>query len=802
MEREVPEPSPGRVSSSLSGSSTGHVVQARDIQGPVHIHAAPPAAARHGEPVPWQLPTDVRGFVNRTVEQEAMDRLLAERSPAAQVLVLTGTAGVGKTSLALHWAHAVRERFPDGQLYANLHGYDPQEPVAAAHVLERFLRALAVPTAAIPTDPEAMASTYRSLVADRRMLIVLDNASSAAQVRPLLPGVPGCLVVVTSRHRLSGLGVREGARHLTLEVLAEHDAVELLRAVTADYRRGDDPDELAQLARLCARLPLALRIAAERAAGRPRMLLNDLIQDLRDESSLWDALSSADEEDPEAVRSVFAWSYRALPAGAARLFRMLGLHPTGEFSTAAAAALVASSVRQAGRLLDGLVATHMVEQTAPDRYRFHDLLRAYAVDQVKREQEPEESERAVGRVLAWYLHAADAAQVRVAPHEPRVELAPLDPEVQAARFEDDVAAANWFEAERENLASAVRTAAALGLDEHVWRLAIVLRAFYMQRNTFQDWFETSLLGLEAARRRDERHAQAELHESLGMAYTQSSHLDQAAEQYEAALAVRRELGDPEGEALTLNGLGLLRLRRNLLPGAQEAFERARELFRALGDTYWEPRTAVNLAEVRAALGLLADAERVARAGLESFREAADLRAEGNALSVLSRIQLEGGRTGEALESAQRAVDLAVDLDNAVAEAHWLTQLGHAQRAAGRFTDALASYQRAAVLQRSLGDRSREALAWDGAGLTYRELGRAQEASEFHRRAVAVHRELGDRWQWAVALCRLSEALDAMGGGADIAREHRREALSLLGGFTDPAALRLRDRLTAALGEGA
>ncbi|MER7845127.1 tetratricopeptide repeat protein [Kitasatospora sp. NPDC096077] len=777
-------------------------MQARDIQGPVHIHAVPSNAARHGEPVPWQLPTDVRGFVNRAVEQEAMDRLLVERPPSAQVLVLTGTAGVGKTSLALHWAHAVRERFPDGQLYANLRGYDPQEPMAAAQVLERFLRALDVPAVAIPTDPEAMASTYRSLVAGRRMLVVLDNASSAAQVRPLLPGVPGCLVVVTSRHRLSGLGVREGARHLTLEVLAEHDAVELLRAVTADYRDGDDPDELAQLARLCARLPLALRIAAERAAGRPRILLNDLIQDLRDESSLWDALSSEDEGESEAVRSVFAWSYRALPVDAARLFRMLGLHPTGEFSVASAAALVAISTRQVSRLLDGLVASHMIEQTARDRYRFHDLLRAYAVDQVRREQEPDESECAVRRVLAWYLHTADAAQVRIAPHESRVALAALEPEVKPAAFSDAAAAWEWFEAERENLASVTRTAAALGLDACVWQLAIVLRAFYMQRNTFQDWFATSHLGLEAARRGGDRHAQAELHESLGMAYTQSSRLDQAAEEYEAALVVRRELDDLAGEALTLNGLALLRLRRHQLLGAQEAFERARALFQALGDTYWEPRTAVNLAEVQAGLGQLAEAERVVCAGLESFRAVADRRAEGNALRILSRVQLEGGRTDEALESAQRAVDLAMDLNSPVAEAHWLTQLGHVQRAVGRCADALASYQRAAVLQRSLGDRSREALAWDGAGLAYLELGRAQEASEFHRRAVAVHCDLGDRWQWALSLCHLAEALEAMGEAADAVRENRREALALLGDFTDPIAQRLSDQLTSVLGEGA
>ncbi|MFE7194668.1 ATP-binding protein [Kitasatospora sp. NPDC057541] len=784
----------------MSGSA-GNVVQARDIQGPVHIHAAPsPETGGPGEPVPRQLPTDVRGFVNRAAEQKAMDRLLAEQPPAAQVLVVTGTAGVGKTSLALHWAHAVRGHFPDGQLYANLRGYDPQEPASSAQVLERFLRALAVPAAAIPTDPEALESTYRSLVAGRRMLIVLDNASRAAQVRPLLPGAPGCLVVVTSRHRLSGLGVREGARHLTLDVLAEHDAVELLRAVTADYRSGDDPSELVQLARLCARLPLALRIAAERAAGRPRMLLNDLIQDLRDESGLWDALSDEDEEESSAVRSVFAWSYRALPADSARLFRMLGLHPTGEFSTSAAAALVGGGTRHTRRALDGLLATHMVEQSAADRFRFHDLLRAYAIDQAKHEQETEESELAIRRVLAWYLHTADAAQERSAPHEPRVRLAPLGPDVEPAVFQDEADAVQWFEAERDNLAAATRTAAAMGLDEAAWQLAVVLRAFYMVRNPFQDWFATSRLGLEAARRCGDRHAQAELHESLGMAYTQSGRLDQAAEEYQAALEIRRELDDPAGEALTLNGLGLLSLRQRRLAEARDAFTIARELFRSLGDAHWEPRAAVNLAEAHLALGAPAEAEQLIRSGLETFRDRADRWSEGNALCLLSRLQLERGQAGEAVMSAQCAVELAVELGSAVAEGHWLTQLGHAQRAAGCPDEALVSYQRATVLQRRLGDRSREALAWDGTGLAYLELGRTHEAGEFHRSAVAAHRDLGDRWQWAVSLGHLADALE-QDEAPTAAQQYRREALTLLDDFTDPSARRLRERLTNALGEG-
>lgn len=279
---------------------------------------------------PRQLPAGVRGFVNRVDDLDRLDRILGEStgsegSPALCILV--GTAGVGKTSLAVHWAHRVVGRFPDGQLYVNLHGYDPGPPVTPHQALERFLTALQVPPESIPADPEGGADAYRSLLADRRILVVLDNASSVAQVRPLLPGTAGCLVLITSRSRLSGLVARDGAHRVSLGVLSEEQSIELLRGVTAGYRTPDDPAELGELAGLCARLPLALRIAAERAASRPHMPLRALIGELRDESMLWDALT-ADDDDADAVRAVFAWSYRALTKDAGRLFRLLGRHPT------------------------------------------------------------------------------------------------------------------------------------------------------------------------------------------------------------------------------------------------------------------------------------------------------------------------------------------------------------------------------------------------------------------------------------------------------------------------------------------
>ena len=352
-----------RTSSDFSGTAQ-NVVQGRDIAGGVHFHVSD----RTPVAVPRQLPGGVVDFVNRAEDLERLDDLLGrEDERRSPVCVITGTAGVGKTSLAVRWSQHARTRFPDGQLYVNLRGYDPGEPVTPGRALAGFLEALGMPSREIPADPDARSAAYRTLLADRRVLVVLDNAASVGQVRPLLPGAGSCLTLVTSRSRLSGLVARDGARRLSLEVFDESAAVELLQRVTAGHRNEEGGD-LAELARLCARLPLALCVAAERAAARPRTPLNALIDDLRDESSLWDALSSEDDDEADAVRTVFAWSYRALSAEAARLFRLLGLHPGHQFSTHAAAALAGVTAPQARRLLDTLVGVHLLEQTGQDRY--------------------------------------------------------------------------------------------------------------------------------------------------------------------------------------------------------------------------------------------------------------------------------------------------------------------------------------------------------------------------------------------------------------------------------------------------
>ncbi|MFF5401407.1 ATP-binding protein [Streptomyces misionensis] len=779
----------GNVDSSFSGTAR-EVVQARDVQGGIHFHA--PAADRAAPLVPRQLPAAGRGFVDRCAERAELDRLLDD-SAGARVLLVTGTAGVGKTSLVLHWSHTVRDRFPDGQLYADLHGYDPQAPVAYERVLEGFLLALGAPADAVHADGEYMAAAFRSRLAGRRLLLVLDNAAGVAQVRPLLPGTPGCLAIVTSRHRLPGLTIREGARRLTLDVLDRDGSVALVQGVVSGYRDGDDPAQVAELASLCARLPLALRIAAERAAGRPLMRLADLIGELRDESGRWEALSADGGEESEAVRSVFTWSYRALPQDAARFFRLLGLHPGADFSDTAAAALAGVDTRTARRLLDVLVAAHMAEQTASDRFRLHDLLRAYATDQAGLEEAPQEREEALRRVLTWYLHTADAVQARVAPREPRVELVPAGAGPPAPRFADAAHAMRWYEAERDNLVAAVRAAASGGLDRIAWQLAVVLRAVYMTNNPFRDWLTTSLTGLEAARRDGDRGAQAELHESLGMAYAQSQDLTAAAEHYESALALRRELHDTFGEALTLNGLGLLELRRRNLDQARAALEAGRALFAALDDRFWEPRVAVNLAEVELELGHPGNTTGPLRRGIEVFRTHGDRRAEGNALRLLAAAELDSGHADAALAYAEEAMAIATEIRSAATEAYWLLALGDAQRATGQPARAQESYRRAAALQEELGDRARQAAAWDGLGQARLQLGRAEAAADCHRRAAETFRDLRLPWETARTLAHLALALDHLPAPQEAA-DVRARALGLLTGFADQRALRLRDSL--------
>jgi tetratricopeptide (TPR) repeat protein len=781
--------------SQLSGSAAD-VVQARDVSGGVHFHQE---YHHDSARIPRQLPGDVRGFVDRTTELDRLDAVLTpegNQPHAVAVVVIDGTAGVGKTSLAVHWAHRVRDRFPDGQLYVNLRGYDPGTPVIPTDALEQFLRALDIRHDEIPTDNEAKAALYRSLVADRRLLIVLDNAATVGQVRPLLPGSASCLALVTSRSRLHGLAVRNGARHVSVGTLHESDAIVLMRAVTAGYRDEDEASELQELTRLCARLPLALRIAAERAASRPRMPLTELLQDLRDESALWDALSTADDEEASAVRTVFAWSYRALPQGTARLFRLLGLHPGPEFSIHAAAAMAASPVRDIRPVLDALTGAHLVEETRRDRYQFHDLLRLYALDQAHQDESEDDQRAALERVLTWYLHSAKAALTHISTTRrvDPIELHPLPAGVTPLSCRDYDDAVHWYDTERANLIAATHAAANAGHDHLAWQIPAVLGEVYAARDAVGTWLGAQHAGLQAAQRVGDRYGEAMLLESLAIQYRLSFRLAAASEHYTAALAAYRDVDDPLGQVYALLGLGLLHRRQRRLEHAREQFEQATLIAATIDDPALSAVLLRNLGCVHLDLGQLPEAEVHFRQASGMLHGAKQQVEHSATLRFLGAAQTELGQLSDARMTLSQALDIARDQNNPTAEALALLELSRLELAEGSAEDCLASSQRVATLFRQLSHRGHEALALGITGDAYHQLGRPEDAIAFHRRTVAIHRDLDDSWQLAVALHHFATALDET-GEHDEARQAWRDAANLVTALPGPRADALRTSIS-------
>jgi DNA-binding SARP family transcriptional activator len=676
-----------------------------------HLHqqilTADPALAPTAvpAPVPRQLPAAVAGFTGRTAELAALTGMLDQAGTPGTLVIsaIGGTAGVGKTALAVHWAHQVAGRFTDGQLHVNLRGHDPSgSPVTAAEAIRGFLAALGVPPERIPPDPQAQAGLYRSLLSGKQMLILLDNALDERQVRPLLPASPASLVLVTSRSQLGGLAATDGARLLSLDVLSHAEAVQLLAARLGVGRAAAEPDAVDRIAGLCACLPLALAVAAARAAARPGFPLAALAGELAESAGGLDALDGGDPAT--SVRAVFFWSYQQLGRQAARMYRLLGLHPGLDISVAAAASLAGCPAPLARGLLRELAGAHLITERVPGRYAFHALLRAYAAEQAHQADSQDDRDAAICRVLDYYLHTAARAAVFLDPSKEPVVLVTLRPGAASGQLADYSEAMAWFDSEHEVLLAAITLADNRSLDVHAWQLPWAISYFLKTRGHWQHWAATARTALAAATRLGDTTAQALSGRLLADACRYLGDYEQARRHYDGSLTLCQRLGDRFTEAKVQRGLGVLAGVQGRDTDALGHSEQALGLYQAIGDKAGEAFALNNVGWYRGVLGDYQQARAFCRRSLALCAETGDRETEGNAWDSLGYAEHHLGNLVEATACYQRALRLHRQTGDRYAQADILAHLGDTLHTAGELAGARQAWQQALAIFEDFGHR--------------------------------------------------------------------------------------------------
>ncbi|WP_406096695.1 AfsR/SARP family transcriptional regulator [Kitasatospora purpeofusca] len=644
-----------------SGPDTDPEAAAEGGPGP-RPGAPAPVSVPVPVPVPAQLPPSLATFTGRDAELAALDAFAEAAAPvgdqvsfpasspvpnsapgsgpgstsaardsavlicASRICAVTGSAGIGKSTLVVKWAHRVRGRFPGGQLYADLHGFSAEPPLTPHAVLARFLRALGVPGEQVPSVPEEAAALYRSMLADRRVLVVLDNARSAGQVRPLLPAAPDCLTVVTSRAGLAGLTARDGARPLALDLMPAPDAVALLDRVIGTRRARSEPAAVAELASVCGRLPLALAIAASRIAERPGRTVADHVAELRDSGNLLTALA-IDDDAASAVRAALDLSYRTLPAAARTLFRLLALAPGSGLTAAAAAALCGERGAVVRPVLDQLATAHLLTHEGGDRYRLHDLLRLYAAERAAAETGRAVSSAARERLGTWYLHHADAAARLLTPHRRRIPLDAPGPWYEPPAFTTAAGAQRWCESEHSRLLGMVRAAAEHGPDALAWRLPVALWSYWFTSPHLDDREEAARLAVAAAVRADDRYGEGHARNDLATALGALGRHDEMLAELRLARALFAAIGDRAGEARAIGDLGDHCLGTGAYGQARLHFQGALTLFRAQPEEHrddWAVRVCETNIGVAAMLaGRAREADEYLHRALDRHRSTGD-----------------------------------------------------------------------------------------------------------------------------------------------------------------------------------
>jgi tetratricopeptide (TPR) repeat protein/transcriptional regulator with XRE-family HTH domain len=747
-----------------------------------------------GEPgaavAPRQLPAAVSHFTGRAGELDVLSGSLTDADAARTVVIsaLVGTAGVGKTALAVHWARQVADRFPDGQLYVNLRGYDPDLPMAPADALAGFLRALGVPGQDIPDGVEERAGLYRSRLAGCRVLVLLDNARDGEQARPLLPGDRGCVAVVTSRDRLAGLVAADGATRLDLDVLPLADAVGLLRSLIGS-RADQDPEAVAELGVLCAGIPLALRIAAELAVARHTSPLTGLVAELA--ASRLDCLDAGDGRAD--VRAVFSWSLRQLPDEVARAFALLGLHPGADLDIHAAAALTSTTTAQARQMLGRLHRASLLQAAGPGRYGMHDLLRTYARELSATGYGEQEEHAALTRLFGYYLAAAAAAMDVLSPAEAR--LRPAIPPAAAVlpSLPGEAEARGWLDAERANLVAVVVHCAGHGWPRHATGLAATLFCYLTAGSHLPEAHTIYSHALQASRRSGDLAAEAAALNGLGGIDIMRGHFRKAADHYQAALARFRQCGDRDGGAKVLHNLGVTEVQLHNDRAAADYLGEAITAYEEAGDSLSAARALADLAAAETELGSYDEAAEHVRRALPVLRNANDQIREAGALSRIGELDLRRGQLAQAAGFFEQALAICRSIDHPNGVADNLVGLGEVSMRQGEYQQAIGYLRQALDLHRKCGHQFGEIMTLRTLAQALHGAGQLAAARAELETALGLAAETDNTYELANAHRDLAESYRRTDADEQ-ARRHWQQALDLYTQLGAPEAEQVRSRL--------
>ncbi|HXA62123.1 MAG TPA: tetratricopeptide repeat protein [Streptosporangiaceae bacterium] len=736
----------------------------------VHMHeTAVPLAP------PRQLPLDIAGFTGRADILSQLGALIERSEPnlSPVIITITGMPGVGKTALAVHWAHLIADAFPDGHVFIDLRGFSDRAALSPRDALSQALRALNVPDSRIPAEEDELAALYRSQVSGKRLLVVLDDALNSRQAQPLLPGSASCVVVVTARNDLTGLIARNGARALTLDLLPDLEAIELVRAIVGAERTDAEPDASAELVRLCARLPLALRVAAANLAIRPQQTVAATVHLLSEGDRL--ANLTLGEDLNEAVGAAFDLSYRGLSPDLQLAFRMLGLVEGPTFTPAATGALLAVTPIAARRVLTRLEGANLVQAVSHDRYQLHELLREYARRRAEAEDERLVRDSAVQRLAEWCLTAAQRAggylyrYRRTIGQELAVPLPDCDVD-ERNRYVD------WFVQEQLNLIEVVGQTSRLGWDQLTWELADAVYDFFELGRYCHENITVHQLGLAAAERRGNLPAQFFMRHHLAVTYRELGEFPMAFAEARRAVDLGRQVQDRYGTASALDNIARIHLYRSAYKEALAVAEDALEIRMEIGDQCGQGATLDTMARGHQGLSHYREAIEKGDEALRIRREIGDLRGEAETLDNIAHTYERWGIAPEALQYAERALAIRKKIGDRNGEAETLALLGRLDIRVGKYSRAHDFVDRALAIWRSIADRRGEAQALVYMSTILRRLGTYGDAVQIGLEALDIMQELGDRHGEAEALNSLARSYRRQGAydraGKDAVRSLR------------------------------